>query len=99
MVTMLMFSETKMADSGMAKCLYHHKSPFKAKNATVRHTNAIHNYMTVYQCVMGPYRACMASYVLSYGSFGGATAKSYALRPSATLSLRSMLRLRPNATF
>ena len=46
-VTMLMLSETKLADSGMAKCLYHHKSPFEAKNATVRHTNAINNYMIV----------------------------------------------------
>ena len=24
------FIEKKLADSGMAKCLYHHKSPFKA---------------------------------------------------------------------
>ena len=86
-VALLMFSETKVCtpDSGMAKCLYHHESPFKAKNAPLRHTNAIHNYMTVYKCVKGPYRASMASYTLSYGCFGGATAKCYVLRPNATL--------------
>ena len=88
-----MFSETKLADSGMAECLYHHKSPFKPENATVRHVNAIHNYMTVYKCVMGPYRASRASYVLSYGCFGGATAKCYALRRNATY-YGQMLRFR-----
>ena len=53
-VTILLLSETKFADSGMAKFLYHHKSPFKAYTATVRHTKAVHNYINVNKCVMGP---------------------------------------------
>ena len=79
-----MFSETKMADSGMAKCLYHHKSPFKAKNATVRHANDIH-YMTVYkyygalQSVYGVLCAQLRLFWGCYGQMLRATAECYVI--------------------
>ena len=86
-----MYTETKLADSGMAKCLYHHKSPLKAKNATVRHTNAkLHYCVQVYygplQSVHCVLFAQLRLFWECYGQMLSATAECNVI---ATLALRA----------